>query len=38
MAKRLTGLGKTRASHSKKTQKRLAIKRDMLAAKKAKKK
>jgi hypothetical protein len=37
MAKRITGLDKKRTSHSKKTKKRLAIKREMLAAKAAKK-
>jgi len=31
MAKRSTGLGKRKKSHSKKTKKRLAIKREMLA-------
>jgi len=35
MAKRATGVGKVRKSHSKKTKKRLAIKREMLAKKKA---
>ena len=33
MSKRNTGLGKKKKSHSKKTQKRLAIKREMLAEK-----
>jgi len=37
MAKRRTGLGKPRKTHSHKTKKRLAIKRAMLAAKKARK-
>jgi hypothetical protein len=37
MAKRITGLDKKRTSHSKKTKKRLAIKREMLAGRKAKK-
>jgi hypothetical protein len=37
MAKRLTGVGKTKTSHSKKTQKRLVIKRAMLMEKAAKK-
>ncbi len=37
MAKRITGLDKKRTSHSKKTKKRLAIKREMLAKKAAKK-
>lgn len=38
MAKRRTGVGKMKQSHSKKTKKRLAIKREMLAQKAAKKK
>jgi len=38
MAKRSTGVGKTRASRSKKTKKRLAIKKVMLATKAAKRK
>ncbi|AKM84383.1 MAG: hypothetical protein UR79_C0002G0258 [Candidatus Campbellbacteria bacterium GW2011_GWD1_35_49] len=38
MAKRETGVGKGRVSRSKKTAKRLTIKREMLAAKKTKKK
>jgi len=33
MAKRDTGVGKKKRSHSKKTKKRLAIKREMLAKK-----
>ncbi len=33
MAKRITGLDKKRTSHSKKTKKRLEIKREMLANK-----
>jgi hypothetical protein len=33
MAKRLTGVGKNKKSHSKKTKKRLAIKHEMLAKK-----
>ena len=37
MAKRITGLDKKKTSHSKKTKKRLTIKRDMLAVKAAKK-
>jgi hypothetical protein len=37
MAKRITGLDKKRTSHSKKTKKRLEIKREMLAAKASKK-
>jgi len=37
MAKRLTGVGKNKKSHSKKTKKRLAIKKEMLAKKAAKK-
>ena len=37
MAKRLTGLDKKRTTKSKKTKKRLAIKREMLAKKLAKK-
>ncbi len=37
MAKRITGLDKKRTTRSKKTKKRLAIKKDMLAAKAAKK-
>ena len=37
MAKRITGLDKKRTTRSKKTPKRLAIKREMLAAKAAKK-
>jgi len=36
MAKRATGLGKPRKSHSHKTKKRLAIKREMLNKKKVK--
>lgn len=36
MAKRSTGIEKKRATHSRKTKKRLAIKREMLAAKAAK--
>jgi len=36
MAKRNTGIGKKKRSHSKKTPKRLAIKREMLAQKSAK--
>lgn len=36
MAKRATGVGKNKTSHSKKTKKRLEIKREMLAAKAAK--
>ncbi|MDP2930284.1 MAG: hypothetical protein Q8N56_01600 [bacterium] len=38
MAKRKTGVGKGRTPHSHKTQKRLAIKRAMLAARAAKRK
>jgi hypothetical protein len=38
MGKRPTGVGKKKRSHSKKTQKRLAIKREMLAKKASKKK
>jgi len=38
MAKRPTGVGKMKKSHSKKTKKRLATKREMLAAKASKKK
>lgn len=38
MAKRATGIEKMKKSHSKKTKKRLAIKREMLAKKLAKKK
>jgi len=38
MAKRITGLDKKRTTRSKKTPKRLAIKREMLAKKAAKKK
>jgi len=38
MAKRSTGVGKGRKSRSKKTKKRLAIKREMLAKRKSKKK
>ena len=38
MAKRATGVGKKKPSHSKKTKKRLAIKRLMLEAKKKKRK
>jgi hypothetical protein len=38
MAKRVTGIEKRRKSRSKKTQKRLAIKSEMLAKKLAKKK
>ena len=37
MAKRITGLGKHKKSHSHKTKKRLEIKRQMLAKKKSKK-
>jgi len=37
MAKRKTGVGKMKTSHSKKTKKRLAIKREMLAKKAHKK-
>ena len=37
MAKRITGLDKKRTTRSKKTKKRLAIKKDMLATKAAKK-
>ena len=37
MAKRLTGLDKKRTSRSKKTAKRLAIKKEMLASRKTKK-
>jgi hypothetical protein len=37
MAKRSTGLGKPRKTHSHKTKKRLAAKKVMLAAKKSKK-
>jgi hypothetical protein len=37
MAKRATGVGKNRTSRSKKTTKRLAVKKVMLATKKAKK-
>lgn len=37
MAKRIRGLDKKRASHSKKTEKRLTIKREMLAKKANKK-
>ncbi|MFW0871112.1 MAG: hypothetical protein ACKKL4_01500 [Patescibacteria group bacterium] len=33
MAKRITGVGKNKANRSKKTAKRLAIKKDMLEAK-----
>jgi len=36
MAKRDTGVGKKKRSHSKKTKKRLAIKREMLAKKASK--
>lgn len=36
MGKRNTGVGKMKTSHSKKTQKRLAIKREMLAKKASK--
>jgi hypothetical protein len=36
MAKRATGIEKKRASHSKKTKKRLAIKHEMLAKKASK--
>ena len=36
MAKRSTGVGKQKKSHSHKTKKRLALKRAMLAAKKKK--
>lgn len=38
MAKRVTGIEKNKTSRSKKTQKRLAIKREMLAQKASKKK
>lgn len=38
MAKRATGVGKDRTSRSKKTKKRLEIKKEMLAKKAAKKK
>ncbi len=38
MAKRFTGLDKKKVSRSKKTAKRLAIKHEMLASRKAKKK
>ena len=38
MAKRSTGVGKNKTSRSKKTQKRLAIKRETLAKKASKKK
>jgi len=38
MAKRKTGMDKKKASHSKKTKKRLAIKHEMLAKKTSKKK
>ena len=38
MGKRATGVGKAKKSRSRKTKKRLAIKQQMLAAKKAKKK
>ncbi len=38
MAKRATGVGKMRASRSKKTTKRLTIKREMLATKAARRK
>lgn len=37
MAKRSTGVGKMKKTHSHKTKKRLEVKRAMLAAKKAKK-
>jgi len=37
MAKRITGLDKKKASHSKKTKKRLAVKKEMLTAKAIKK-
>ncbi len=37
MAKRSTGIEKTKTSHSKKTKKRLAIKKEMLAQKASKK-
>ncbi len=37
MAKRTTGVGKMKKSHSHKTKKRLVIKEEMLAAKAAKK-
>lgn len=37
MAKRITGIEKTKKSHSKKTAKRIAIKHEMLAAKASKK-
>ncbi len=36
MAKRITGVGKMKTSHSKKTKKRLEIKKEMLAKKAAK--
>jgi len=38
MAKRNTGVGKKKKSHPHKTQKRLAIKRELLATKKSKQK
>jgi hypothetical protein len=38
MGKRITGVGKNKQSRSKKTKKRLAAKREMLAAKAGKKK
>ena len=38
MAKRKTGVGKNKTSRSKKTKKRLAVKREMLAKKASKKK
>jgi len=37
MAKRSTGVGKMKKSHSRKTQKRLRVKREMLAKKASKK-
>lgn len=37
MGKRITGVGKNKTSHSRKTKKRLAVKHEMLAAKKVKK-
>lgn len=37
MAKRITGVGKNKASRSKKTKKRLAVKKEMLAKKASKK-
>lgn len=38
MAKRITGLDKKKTSHSKKTKKRLEVKKEMLAIKASKKK